>query len=157
MHNDYYPYVEVLREYNNSSANEKYKSTGKERDGESGLDCFGARYYDSGVGRWLAVDPMADKYPGWSPYNYCANNPVKYTDPDGRLFIIDDFIVGLVSGLISGKSISQSVDQGVQYAANCVELWSSFGRGDFGQVVSKCTCESAGNNRLCLSERRQLF
>ena len=33
---------------------------------------------------WLSVDPMADKYPGISPYAYCAWNPVKLVDPDGR-------------------------------------------------------------------------
>ncbi len=34
--------------------------------------------------RWLSVDPMADKYPGWSPYNYTLNNPVIYVDPEGK-------------------------------------------------------------------------
>jgi len=33
---------------------------------------------------WLSVDPMADKYPSLSPYNYCAWNPLKLVDPDGR-------------------------------------------------------------------------
>ena len=33
---------------------------------------------------WLSVDPMADKYPNSSPYNYCMWNPVKLVDPDGR-------------------------------------------------------------------------
>jgi hypothetical protein len=42
-----------------------------------------ARYYDSELGRWLSVDPLADKYPGWSPYNYCLNNPLIITDPSG--------------------------------------------------------------------------
>ena len=35
---------------------------------------------------WLSVDPMADKYPNISPYAYCAWNPVKLVDPDGRDF-----------------------------------------------------------------------
>ena len=58
---------------------------GKEKDLETGLSYFGARYYDADLlTGWLSVDPMADKYPGMSPYSYCAGNPVKLVDPDGR-------------------------------------------------------------------------
>ena len=39
---------------------------------------------------WLSVDPMADKYPSISPYAYCAWNPVKLVDPDGRELVIMD-------------------------------------------------------------------
>ena len=59
--------------------------TGKERDEETGYGYFGARYMDHELMTgWLSVDPMADKYPGISPYAYCAWNPVKLVDPDGR-------------------------------------------------------------------------
>ena len=55
------------------------------RDEETDLSYFGARYYDSDLTTgWLSVGPMADKYPSMSPYNYCAGNPVKLVDPDGR-------------------------------------------------------------------------
>ena len=58
--------------------------TGKEKDSETGFCYFGARYYDSDLsGLFLSIDPMADKYPSLSPYNYCAWNPVKLVDPDG--------------------------------------------------------------------------
>ena len=60
--------------------------TGKERDSETGFSYFGARYYDSDLMTgWLSVDPMADKYPSLSPYAYCAWNPVRLVDPDGRM------------------------------------------------------------------------
>ncbi|MBO7488665.1 MAG: RHS repeat-associated core domain-containing protein [Bacteroidales bacterium] len=60
-------------------------STGKEKDCETGYYAFGARYYDCDLsGLFLSVDPMADKYPSLSPYAYCAWNPVKLVDPDGR-------------------------------------------------------------------------
>ena len=59
--------------------------TGKERDEETGFSYFGARYYDSDLsGLFLSIDPMADKYPSISPYAYCAWDPVKLVDPDGR-------------------------------------------------------------------------
>jgi RHS repeat-associated protein len=59
--------------------------TGKERDEETGFGYFGARYMDHELmTMWLSVDPLADKYPSISPYAYCAWNPVKLVDPDGR-------------------------------------------------------------------------
>ena len=59
--------------------------TGKEIDEETGYGYFGARYMDHELmTMWLSVDPMAGKYPSISPYAYCAWNPVKLVDPDGR-------------------------------------------------------------------------
>ena len=58
-------------------------SSGKEKDSETGYHYFGARYYNSDLSLWLSVDPMSDKYPSLSPYNYCAWNPMKIVDPDG--------------------------------------------------------------------------
>lgn len=57
---------------------------GKEKDWESGFHYYGARYYWSEVlTGWLSVDPMADKYPGISPYAFCAWNSIKFIDPNG--------------------------------------------------------------------------
>jgi RHS repeat-associated protein len=68
-----------------SPYNKPFTFTGKERDTETGFSYFGARYYDSDLsGLFLSVDPMADKYPSISPYAYCAWNPVKLVDDDGR-------------------------------------------------------------------------
>jgi RHS repeat-associated protein len=64
--------------------------TGKERDAETGLDYFGARYYRAEIGRFTTVDPvytwsenLADPQ-RWNRYAYVRNNPLKYVDPDGR-------------------------------------------------------------------------
>ena len=60
-----------------------YAFSAKERDVETGLSYFGARYYSSDLSVWLSVDPMSDKYPSLSPYTYCANNPIRIIDPSG--------------------------------------------------------------------------
>ena len=50
----------------------------------STIHCPAARHYHPTLSIWLSVDPMADKYPGVSPYVYCGNNPVRLVDKDGR-------------------------------------------------------------------------
>ncbi|MGB3547102.1 MAG: RHS repeat-associated core domain-containing protein [Saprospiraceae bacterium] len=58
---------------------------GKEDVWGSGLLDYGARMYDPTAGRWLGVDPLADRYGSVSPYNYVLNNPMLLVDPDGRM------------------------------------------------------------------------
>ena len=65
-------------------------SSGKEKDTETGYHYFGARYYNSDLSLWLSVDPMSDKYPSLSPYNYCAWNPMRIVDPNGDTLIAKD-------------------------------------------------------------------
>jgi RHS repeat-associated protein len=64
--------------------------TGKERDAESGLDYFGARYLSSDLGRFMTPDPgkislrtLANPQK-WNKYNYVLNNPLAMIDPDGQ-------------------------------------------------------------------------
>ena len=70
--------------YSLLTANSSFAFSAKERDSETGLSYFGSRYYSSDLSIWLSVDPMSDKYASLSPYVYCADNPVKLTDSDGR-------------------------------------------------------------------------
>ena len=52
---------------------------------------YGFRGYYPAVGRFTTVDPLAEKYYGISPYVYCAGNPMKFIDPDGREIVIGTF------------------------------------------------------------------
>ena len=70
---------------------ENFAFSAKERDVETGLSYFGARYCSSELSIWLSVDPMSDKYPSLSPYVYCANNPVKLVDPNGEEVYVGEY------------------------------------------------------------------
>jgi RHS repeat-associated protein len=84
-YNDYDPWGMILngRSSNFGFADDKYKFTGKELDTETGYFYFGARAYDGRIGRWNVVDPLFEKYPNVSPYNYALNNPLRFIDPKG--------------------------------------------------------------------------
>jgi RHS repeat-associated protein len=64
-------------------------SPGKERDAESGLDFFGTRYLNSGLGRWMSPDPKLMSISHvispqkWNKYAYVQNNPLLRFDPNG--------------------------------------------------------------------------
>ncbi len=60
----------------------RYRFSGKERDDETGLYYFGARYYAPWLGRWTSPDP-AGFVDGLNLYRYCRNNPVMVADPNG--------------------------------------------------------------------------
>ena len=60
-----------------------YLFNGKELDSRTSLYYYGARYYDPGLSVWLSVDPLAEKYAAWTPYNYTYQNPIRFIDPTG--------------------------------------------------------------------------
>ena len=97
----YLPFGEHFVNERNTAYDERFTFTGKERDLETGYYYFGARFDDVDLG-FMSVDPMADKYPSMTPYNYCAWNPVKLVDPEGEEMnpIID------YSGKLLGSDVS---------------------------------------------------
>ena len=111
---EYTPYGEMWVEKKTANEKDMrylpYKFTAKEQDEETGLYYYGARYLDAKYSRWLSTDPAVGEYIPVAPtddntrkhneklpgmggvfnvvnfqlYHYAGNNPVKYTDPDGR-------------------------------------------------------------------------
>ncbi|MBN2777896.1 MAG: RHS repeat-associated core domain-containing protein [Bacteroidales bacterium] len=61
----------------------RYKYVGKERDEETGLYYYGARYYASWLCRFVSCDPLQHEYPHYTPYQYAGNKPITYIDLDG--------------------------------------------------------------------------
>ncbi|MEE1215614.1 MAG: RHS repeat-associated core domain-containing protein, partial [Bacteroidaceae bacterium] len=106
--NHYYPFGGVFASTGNV---QPYKYNGKELDAKKGLNWYdyGARHYDATLGRWFAVDPLAEKMYSWSPYAYCFNNPMKYVDEEGKLPLFPNLVGGVVGGI---------VEYGTQVTAN---------------------------------------
>ncbi|MGI5413970.1 SpvB/TcaC N-terminal domain-containing protein [Streptomyces chartreusis] len=65
-----------------SATAKRFRFLGKERDGESGLYYFGARYYPPWLGRWISPDP-AGPAGSVNGYGFAAENPTTMVDPDG--------------------------------------------------------------------------
>ena len=83
---DYFPFGLSYNTGERAGALEqKYLYNGKELQDEMSLNWYdyGARMYMPEIGRWGVVDPLAEKARRWSPYTYCFNNPLRFTDPDG--------------------------------------------------------------------------
>jgi len=102
--NNYYPFGLKHKGYNNvvNGTDYPYGYNGKEENDELGLEWldFGARNYDASLGRWMNIDPKADKYYPLSPYQAMANNPNVFVDPDGEDIII------VITGIIVTDAIS---------------------------------------------------
>jgi RHS repeat-associated protein len=94
--NHYYPFGTAFADKYDNGTSQPYKYNGKELDQMHQLNLYdySARYYESAIGRFTSVDPLAEKYYGWSPYAYVMNNPLKYIDPTGGYPIWSNYSVG---------------------------------------------------------------
>jgi RHS repeat-associated protein len=93
--NNYYPFGLKHKGYNNvqNGRDHKYGFGNKEEQDELGLNWldFTARNYDAALGRWINLDPLAEKMRRHSPYNYAFDNPLRFIDPEGMA--PDDIII----------------------------------------------------------------
>lgn len=82
---EYFPYGESSL---GSFSRKQYRYCGKEKDTESGLFYYGARYCLSNIIKWLSVDPLAEKNYTESTYLFVGGNPFIYIDQDGKEKIV---------------------------------------------------------------------
>jgi len=85
---DYYPFGMEISDTVSSPKN-YYLYNKKELQSEFGEYDYGARFYDPVIARWTSIDPLAEIYRRWSPYNYVKDNPIQFTDPDGDSVVYD--------------------------------------------------------------------
>ncbi|MFT3932827.1 MAG: RHS repeat-associated core domain-containing protein [Chitinophagaceae bacterium] len=92
QHLEYSAFGETFFEEHKGSTTMPYLFNAKERDEETGLYYYGARYYNPRLSLWISTDPKMEKYQGLSPYNFNLENPVKLIDPDGKSTYSDEKI-----------------------------------------------------------------
>ena len=121
---DYYPWGGELQ-FTNADSNH-YKFTGKERDSETQLDYFGARYYSNGLGRFITPDwaakPVAVPYANFGNpqtlnlYSYMQSDPKSGMDPDGHCGVADGICAAIVNYISNWAAVGITKEGGKQFA-----------------------------------------
>ena len=127
----------VLNE-TNPSISFRYGYTGRERDLESGLDYYRARYYDSNVGRFISVDPMGFDAGDTNLYRYVGNSSTNYTDPSGNFVFVPILLGAIALGGVfgAGYAVADHLEKGGSLNnIDWQDTWEKATIGAFGAAV----------------------
>ena len=120
--NNYYPFGLIQKGYNyvfnstNPALN--YKYNGKELQDELSLNLYdyGARNYDPALGRWMNVDPLAEKYQSYSSYSFVGENPLSHIEVDGKYWHRSDSGTLVADKGDTAKTLAKFTGKSVQEA-----------------------------------------
>jgi RHS repeat-associated protein len=133
---------------NDAARDNGYKYNGKELNEDWGLGWYdyGARWYMPDLGRWGAVDPLAEDYTPLNPYNYVADNPIINYDPDGEFIgTIIGGIIGGVTAAIRGENVFKGIVSGAAAGAVADLVIATGGTGLVALAVAGAASGAAGN------------
>ncbi|TPD73746.1 RHS repeat domain-containing protein [Flavobacterium microcysteis] len=119
-----------------------YKYNGKEFQNEMGLDWYdyGARNYDPALGRWMNIDPLAEKRYENNPYMYANNNPTIFIDPDGRcpvcVFVIAALLISQSAEAPTGNIQRDNQSRNATAGNNTLISGIILGSSGVGSIIS---------------------
>ena len=149
-YNHYYPLGGPIAQYSSSTSLQPIKYQGKEWGADKGLQLydFGARRYDPSTGKWISQDPLSEKYYAHSPYLFCAANPMRFVDPEGKSTRVrrlddgtyeviggnlNDFDLGIYVGMFDDKGKWQQLEESpIGYTATLFSFYNTDRGADHG-------------------------
>jgi RHS repeat-associated protein len=139
---EYFPFGDSsLRTF----THKRYRYVGREKDSESGLYYYGARYYSAWMCRFISVDALATDYTQLSPYNYSDNNPIGDKDIDGNQNTssettnnpqVNMVLTETAAGAGSGNSVQPTSTQAQNLWNSVVSAAKAPGNEQLGTMVS---------------------
>jgi RHS repeat-associated protein len=118
--------IEGMQPIDQADPVQAYRYNGKELTLMGGLYDYGARWYMADLGRWGAVDPLAERMPMWSPHGYALNNPIRFVDPDGRAPMQPNDWVRTSSGaIVYDEKVTDKASAQARYGTNSTYIGKS--------------------------------